>query len=115
MLGRDVMAECIAYVIDYSENKDFRKNCFQLLRHELEQKILSNAKCDISFVLSSIDHEELGVSNEFNYPGIFERILFCDSRFLLTRSFGLRKIIKIHRFSNQKRIDGITTHPWKWT
>ena len=85
------MAECIVYVIDYSENEDFRKKCFQLLRHELEQKILSNAKCDISFVLFSIEHEELGVSNEFNYPGIFERILFCDSRFLLTRSFGPTK------------------------
>ena len=72
------MAECIAYVIDYSENEDFRKKCFQLLRHELEQKILSNAKCDISFVLSSIKHEELDVSNELNYPGMFERILFGD-------------------------------------
>ena len=72
------MAECIAYVIDYSENEDFRKKCFQLLRHELEQKILSNAKCDISFVLSSIEHEELDVSNELNYPGMFERILFRD-------------------------------------
>ena len=77
------MAECIAYVIDYSENEDFRKKCFQLLRHELEQKILSNAKCDISFVLSSIEHEELDVSNELNYPGMFERILFCDTKFLL--------------------------------
>ena len=74
------MAECIAYVIDYSENEDFRKKCFQLLRHELEQKILSNAKCDISFVLSSIEHEELDVSNELNYPGMFDRFLFYDTK-----------------------------------
>ena len=68
------MAECIAYVIDYSENEDFRRKCFQLLRHELEKRIISNAKCDISFVLSSIKHEQLDVSNEYNFPGTFELI-----------------------------------------
>ena len=76
VLRREGMAECIAYVIDYSENEDFRKKCFQLLRHELEQKIISNAKCDITFVLSSIKHEQLDVSNTFNFPGMFELILF---------------------------------------
>ena len=72
------MAECIAYVIDYSENEDFRKKCFELLRHKLEEKILSNSKCDISFVLASIGHEKFEVSNVLNYPGMFERILFGD-------------------------------------
>ena len=106
------MAECIAYVIDYSENEDFRKKCFQLLRHELEQKILSNAKCDISFVLSSIEHEELDVSNELNYPGMFDRFLFCDTEFLL--KWGASSLwsspyyredathFRLQRFSNRK-------------
>ena len=94
MIGRDVMAECIVYVIDYSENADFRKKCFQLLRHELESKILSNAKCDISFVLSSIEHEELDVSNTFNYKGTFELIFFFGDYIFdhLTFNFQAKKV-----------------------
>ena len=68
------MTECTVFVIDYSENEDFRRKCFQLLRHELEKRIISNAKSDISFVLSSIKHDELDVSNVYNYPGTFELI-----------------------------------------
>ena len=66
------MTECITYIIDYSENENFRKKCFQLLRYDLETKILSNTKCEIQFILSSIQHNELDVTNDFNYPGTFE-------------------------------------------
>jgi len=68
------MAECITYIIDYSENEDFRKKCFQLLRYDLEAKILSNAKCEISFILSSIAHADQSIKNEFNFPGMMESL-----------------------------------------
>ena len=66
------MTECITYIIDYSENEDFRNKCFQLLRYDLETKILSGTKCEIQFILSSMDHDELAMTNKFNYSGLFE-------------------------------------------
>ena len=74
------MTECITYIIDYSENEDFRKKCFQLLRYDLETKILSNTKCEIQFILSSIQHNELDVTNDLNYPGTFEWLLFRKNK-----------------------------------
>jgi len=72
LVSSRIMTECITYIIDYSENEDFRKKCFQLLRYDLETKILSGTKCEIQFILSSMEHGELSMTNKFNYPGMTE-------------------------------------------
>ena len=71
--------EYIIYIIDYSKNKDFRKKCFDLLKYDLESKIISNSKCEIQFILSSMKHSQFPIENDFNFPGTVFDIIFKDS------------------------------------